>query len=214
MLSRVIARVGRSTSLSETVVATTNLAADDAIVVECDRLGIDVFRGSEVDVLDRYFQASRRFKADLVVRVTSDCPLIDPEIIDRAVQLMASSGADYASNVFPRRTFPRGLDVEVFSKSALETAWRSDKNPSWREHVTPFIYFHPEKFRIVNLCHDSDESHHRWTVDTPEDLEVARLMYRVIGHDRFTLQEAIAVAEANPEFAAVSAGVVQKEVPL
>ena len=127
-------------------------------------------------MLDRYFQAASRFNSDVVVRVSSDCPLVDPQLADLVMRtyLDGRQRFDYVSNDFPTRTFPLGLDVEVVSFSALKTAWEDDKNPKWREHVTPYFYRHLEKFRLHGVVNDVDLSRMRWTVDTCKDLEFVR----------------------------------------
>ncbi len=147
MLARVVRRALRSALIDKLVVATTEKKADDVIVSECDSLGISCFRGSEDDVLDRYYQAARAFSADLIVRITSDCPLIDPEIIDRVVQAFLDNCPDYASNTI-ESTYPRGLDVEVFAFDALKKAWCEASMDFQHVHVTPYIYLHPDQFRI------------------------------------------------------------------
>ena len=150
MLARVVHRVQRAASLQEVIVATTVQPADDAITQLCAGRGWPCARGSQDDVLDRYYQAATASQADVVVRITSDCPLIEPDVIDQVVGalLAGQPEVDYASNVQPPRTFPRGLDVEVIRFDALERAWREDVDPAWREHVTPYLYRHPERFRI------------------------------------------------------------------
>ena len=139
-------------------------------------------RVAELDVLDRYYQAALAREADVIVRITSDCPLIEPQIIDQAVNEFVSSypDVDYASNGL-MRTFPRGLDVEVMSFGALEKAWLEDNNPAWREHVTPYIQRNPDLFSIHGVINEVDYSHMRWTVDTPEYLAFVRRIYDHFG---------------------------------
>jgi spore coat polysaccharide biosynthesis protein SpsF len=213
MLARVVNRSQRAEMLDDVVVATTTKPADEAIVELCAARGWPCFRGSEDDVLDRYYRAAVRYQADVVVRITSDCPLIEPEIVDRIVREFLENGPlDYASNRLPPRTFPRGQEVDVVAFDALEVAWREDDNPAWREHVTPYIYRHPEKFRIRAVVNDVDYSSMRWTVDTSEDLDFARRIYNHFGHDRFSWQEVLAVLERHPEWLEINRHVVQKEV--
>lgn len=214
MLSCVVNRTRRAALLDEVAVATTVKSADNLIVAECERLGIPVFRGDEADVLDRYYKAAQLFQAEFIVRITSDCPLIDPQIIDMVIEeFLAHKGLDYASNTLPPRTFPRGLDVEVMTFDALEQAWREDKNPGWREHVTPYIYRHPERFKLKAVTNDVDYSYMRWTVDTEEDLAFVRKIYEHFGHDRFYWREIIKVLEEHSEWLDINRHVVQKEVP-
>ena len=213
ILTRVMRRTARATLLDLVVVATTNLAADDAIVELADREGWPVVRGSEADLLDRYIEAGRRHEADRVVRITSDCPLIDPALIDDVVAALEQEGGDYASNTLEPRTYPRGLDVGAVTLAALETAGRADDDPASREHATPWIRRHPERFRVVRVAGAIDRSVHRWTVDTPEDYTLVRRLYAALGGDDFTWLDALAIAEANPDWGTSNRGVVQKPVP-
>ena len=163
-------------------------------------------------MLDRYYQAAHANAADAVVRVTSDCPLIDPELVDDTVEVFGTEHADYASNVFPR-TYPRGLDTEVFTVAALDRAWSEAREPHQREHVTPYLYEHPEIFRLASLSGDADYSHYRWTLDTREDLELLRAIYsRFDGRDDFSWQEVIHLMEREPELAELNSQVLQKSV--
>ncbi len=210
VLARVVGRLRRAKRVDEIVVATTNSVADDAIVRECSRLKVSSFRGSEDDVLDRYYQAARVCAAGAVVRITSDCPVIDPQLVDETIGLFQRQHVDYASNSFPR-TYPRGLDTEVFTIAALEQAWRDAHKPHEREHVTPYFYEHPELFRLVSQCGRIDYSQYRWTLDTAEDLELLRTMYARFGNlDDFSWGDAIQLMEREPELAELNSRVVQK----
>ena len=173
VLARVVNRLRRSQLINEVLVATTDRPADDVIVKECRSLSVLVSRGDENDVLDRYFRAAQLAKAEVVVRITSDCPLIDPEITDKTIAAFLEHAPDYASNALVR-TYPRGLDTEVVSVSALGRAWQGARKRYEREHVTPYIYEHPAEFKLLSVTGDADYSGHRWTVDTPEDLEFVR----------------------------------------
>ena len=213
VLARVVNRCRRAATLDDVVVATTTLAADDPIVELCRANNWKSFRGQEDDVLDRYYHAAMQSQAEVVVRITSDCPLIEPEIIDLTVKTFLEHGAlDYAGNSLPPRTFPRGLDVEVFSFEALARAWREDTNPAWREHVTPYIYRHPEKFRLHAVINDADLSSRRWTVDTAADLAFVRKIYEQFSHDGFSWREVLKLLEQHPEWLEINRHVVQKEV--
>ena len=214
MLARVVDRTRRAQTLDEVVVATTVQPADEAIVRSCAERGWPCFRGSEEDVLDRYYHAAVTHQADVVVRITSDCPLIEPEIVDRVVQefLELQPEVDYACNVLPRRTFPQGLDTEVMRFGVLEQAWREDLNPAWREHVTSYIQRNPDLFRIHGVINEVDYSHMRWTVDTPEDLAFVRYIYDHFGHDRFSWREVLTVLEEHPEWSEINRHVQQKVV--
>jgi spore coat polysaccharide biosynthesis protein SpsF len=212
MLVHVMRRLARARTLDATVLATTTLPSDDALAALAGEEAWPVVRGSADDLLDRYLQAAREHDADVVVRVTSDCPLIDPEVVDRVVEAFRTEAADYASNTLEPRTYPRGLDVEVVSRTALERAGREDGRPEWREHATPYIYRHPELFRLLRVPFERDESAERWSVDTPEDYDVVRGIYEALGRDDFTWLEALAVVPANPSWSRANRSVEQKTV--
>ncbi len=213
MLTRVVRRTKRADNLHQVLVATTTSAHDDAIEDLCGWEGWPCFRGSEEDVLDRFFQAAKKHGGDPIVRITADCPLIDPGLIDDIVAVFLEGDWDYASNTLEPRTFPRGLDAEVFSFEALQKAWELDKNPAWREHVTPYIYRNPEGFRLKGVVHEADLSHMRWTVDTPEDLQLVRRIYAAFdGDDRFTWKEVLALLEERPGWLEINRHVPQKTV--
>src|SRR5262249_13502032 len=133
-------------------------------------LGFPVFEGSEDDVLDRYYQAAKVYSSDVVVRITGDCPLVDPELVDHLIARFHNEQVDYASNTNPP-TYPDGLDLEVFTFAALERAWRESTRPHEREHVTPYLRESGE-FRLLNIAHVENCSRERWTVDEPEDFQV------------------------------------------
>jgi spore coat polysaccharide biosynthesis protein SpsF len=213
MLVRVIRRVARARSLDSIVLATTTLSEDDVIVELGRREDVAVTRGSAHDLLDRYIAAARESVADTIVRITSDCPLIDPDVIDAAVGAFRDAAVDYASTGLEPRTYPRGLDVEVMTRDALERAWREDTEPAWREHVTPYIYRHPERFRLLPVGTDPGLAHHRWSVDTAEDYELVRRIYDAFGRDDFGWREALALVEAHPDWQDLNRHVVQKSVP-
>jgi spore coat polysaccharide biosynthesis protein SpsF len=210
VLARVVNRVRRATLLDEVVVATSVLPADDAIVRECEHLRVACFRGDEVDVLDRYYRAAQQFAADAVVRITADCPLIDPELIDVTIRSSLEQKADYASNALVRR-YPRGLDVEVVSADALSLAWRGAKEHYQRTHVTPYLYENPESFKVISIAGEADHSQYRWTLDTIEDLELLRAVYKHFGNrDSIRWTEVLELMESRPEFAALNSHVRQK----
>jgi spore coat polysaccharide biosynthesis protein SpsF len=211
MLQRVLTRTARSV-VKDIMVATTVSAADDAIVAWCRTEDWSVFRGSEDDVLDRYYHAAAARSADVVVRITSDCPLIEPTIVDRVVgEFLDRGDVDYASNAVPRRSFPVGLDTEVMTFEALARAWREDARPSWREHVTPYIHRHPELFRRHSVVNDIDYSHLRWTVDTAEDLEFVRAVYERLGRDDgFSWIDVLQLLDREPALVAINRHVQEK----
>jgi len=216
MLVRSVRRLSRAKSLSEVVVATTIDKSDDPIVEQCKINGWNYFRGSLKDVLDRYHSAATFFRADSVVRITSDCPMIDPGIVDAVLDeyFKWRGKVDYLSNMIPRRTYPRGLDTEVFTFDALDLAWKQDTNPSLREHVTQYILRHPEIFRIRGIINDIDYSSMRWTVDTPEDLRFARAVLENFQNDQFTWKEIVEFLQAHPEILEINKEIRQKALPL
>lgn len=210
MLARVVERVHRSRHVSDVLVATTDLAVDDAIVAECEKCAVQVSRGDQDDVLDRYHRAAQLAEADVVVRITSDCPLIDPEITDRTVESFLEFSPDYASNAL-ERTYPRGLDTEVISFQALTRAWRTAHKSYEREHVTPYIYEHPEEFKLISVKANRDYSFHRWTVDTPEDLEFIRAVYGHLNQAGcFSWRDVLELLERQPELIGLNSSVMQK----
>ncbi len=212
VLDRVLNRLGRSQLIDESIVATTTEPADHAIIEHCERTGRKVFRGSELDVLDRYYRAAKSADADVVVRVTSDCPVIDPEVTDATIRAFLDEHADYANNTRVR-TYPRGLDTEVMTFEALERDWRESSEPYQREHVTPYIYENPDKFKLHGIENDTDYSQHRWTVDTPEDLQLLQAIYAHFGgRDDFCWREVLQLVESDPALADINRHIVQKAV--
>jgi spore coat polysaccharide biosynthesis protein SpsF len=212
MLSRVVRRLRRAKRLDEVVVATTTETRDDALESFCQEHGFACFRGNENDVLDRYYSAAQAHRADVVVRITSDCPFIEPEIVDRVIAELEAADVDYASNIGMPRTFPRGLDTEVLPWRTLERIWKEDTNPAWREHVTQYIHKRPELFRTRNVRNDTDLSHLRWTVDTPEDFAFASRVYEHFEHDEFSWGDVLAVLDRHPEWNELNRAIEQKVV--
>ena len=218
VLSHVIARVKACPEVDEVVVATTTLPEDDVIAAEVVRCGAKVHLGSKDDVLSRYYGAAKEAKADVVIRVTSDCPLFDPLVLSRMMAVFQSAyvGAnpiDYLGNSLAR-TFPRGLDAEVFTFSALQRAYEKANKDYEREHVTPYIYQHPEMFRLKNFAIDQDLSFHRWTLDTVEDYELLKSIYDHLGQGVgiFTTDEVLELFEKRPELIQINAHVHQKKL--
>ena len=199
MLARQFERVQRARRLDGLAVATSRDQSDDAIAELCRQLGIGCHRGSLDDVLDRFYGAAQAAAADHVVRLTGDCPLIDPSIIDAVIALHLEGGFDYTSNAHPP-SFPDGLDVEVMRFACLERAWQEAKLPSEREHVTPYLYDRG-LFRLGNLSHTSDLSELRWTVDEVEDLIFVEAIYGALQArtPEFGLAEVLAILHRRPE---------------
>src|SRR5436190_9142512 len=180
MIARQLERLRRCETLDRIIIATSDDASDDPLEAFLRSTGVDVFRGPLHDVLARYLGAARAFGLrGPIVRLTADCPLADPGVIDDGVRLQAKTGVDYVSNG-RRRTYPRGLDMEVFKLEALEAAGREATDAYDHEHVTPFLYHHPERFTQGELVQDRDESRLRWTVDTPEDFAFTRRVYEAL----------------------------------
>lgn len=211
MLAWLLDRLELVRSDVRVAVATTAGASDDAIADLCVAMGTPVVRGSEHDVLDRYHRAAAELEADPIIRITSDCPLIDPATSRDVLDLWERERPDYASNTLVR-TFPRGLDTEVVTRSTLEAAWSEATASFEREHVTPYVYRRPERFRLANLSNVADESARRWTVDTPEDLEFVRAVYEALAPQNRTFGAASvrALLHERPELELINAGVTQK----
>lgn len=216
MLARVYSRVRQAQLIDEIVVATTSDPPDLPIIQFCQELNIACFRGDLYDVLDRYCQAALFAQADVIVRITADCPMIAPEEIDRVIQAFLDSGADFAANRLPppfERTTPIGMDCEVCSFKALQKAWQQADQPYQREHVMPFLYDTPGRFKVVTIDMEPSQGHLRFTVDTPEDLKLANEVYSVFGgRDDFSLEELLAQNERHPEWQSQVAQVQHKNL--
>jgi len=211
MLARVVERLRRATRIDATVIATSTEAVDDAVVREAERLGCGVHRGPVDDVLERYLGAARVHEAGVVVRVTSDCPLLDARVVDDAVAALGRA-VDYAS-ITHVRSFPRGLDVEALHRDTLERIARLGTSSTAREHVTAFVMERPELFCVRHVRAESDDSDLRWTVDTPEDLALVRTLYATfdLGAAPLPYEQLVAEMRARPSLARVNAHVVQKQ---
>lgn len=211
MLHWVVSRVRRAQSLDVVGVATSDGEADDVLVSFCKGSGFPVFRGSEDDVLDRYYKAASHFEADVVVRLTADCPLLDPAVIDKVVLEFRKGTYDYVSNTI-EPSFPDGLDTEVFSRETLGRAWRDARLKSEREHVTPYIWKNPGLFRLGNVKNAANFFGLRWTVDEPEDLEFARRVYASLGvESSFSMNDVLRLIRLHPDVASVNAGFERNE---
>ena len=208
MLARVIERVKRAKLVDRVVVATSVSPADDAIEGMCQQEGTLCYRGSENDVLDRFYQAALAEKAEEVVRITADCPLIDPDVIDRVIRRFQRGDVDYVSNAMVR-SYPDGLDTEVLSFAALERAWHEATKTSEREHVTP--YLRSEKFRTANVENDSTSlyQHYRWTVDENADLDFIRAVYKAFcAQERFGMKDIFQLLKKNPSLEKMNSDIV------
>lgn len=209
MLQYVVDRTMWAKSLSAVVVATSTDKSDDVIANYCKMQKIDYFRGSLEDVLGRYFHCAEKYSQDIVVRVTSDCPLIDGNLIDQGLKKFLKNGVDYLSNTV-ERTYPRGFDFEIFTGVALEKAYSKARDPWDREHVTPFIY-NSREFKIGNLKNRQDKSKFRITVDTQEDFEVVKLLIDRFDAHKKGAQEIINILEKHPEISVINEKIRQKE---
>lgn len=210
MLAQELARLKRSTLLSEIVIATTTNATDDPLVELAAREGVAIFRGDEHDVLGRYHLAARQFRADAVVRVTGDCPLIDATVVDAAISVLQTEECDYASNTI-ERTYPRGLDVEVFHRDVLDRIARLARSMPAREHVTYFLHRErPELFITRQVRRADDASDLRWTVDTDEDLALMRKLFSELGAADIATDELITRLRQRPDLIALNHHIVQK----
>jgi spore coat polysaccharide biosynthesis protein SpsF len=232
MLARVVERARRAKTVSEVLVATTTDPADDGVADLCRQRRYPCYRGSLYDVLDRYYLAARSFEAEVIVRLTADCPLIDPGVIDEVVNKFLGMPEneppfahhhpqflipyDFAANRLPPpwgRTYPIGLDVEVCTFLALERAWKEADQPYQREHVMPYLYEREGRFRVLLVNHNLDYGHLRWTVDTLQDLELIRQVYsRFAGREDFTWLDVLALFEREPELARINAQVQHRTV--
>ena len=229
MLQRVFTRTSRASTVTETIFATTTDPSDNPVAEYCDFSGIPFTRGSLYDVLDRYYQTARQAKADFVVRITADCPVMDPVLIDEVVNTLLEGEYDFVCNRLPppwHRTYPIGLDVEACTFNVLEHAWHEAREPQHREHAMPYCYegveltrqsrtletgVSPRGYTIALLHHTTDFGEYRWTVDTPEDLEFIRQVYsRFDGRDEFSWRDVLELVHNEPQLMQINAGVKHK----
>jgi len=214
MLAYQLERLRRVQRADRTVVATTTNVADDPVVSVAEACGVACTRGPELDVLARFAQAADEAKASVIVRITADCPLIDPAIVDAAIDMFKSRrDYDYVSNEL-ERSYPVGLSVEVLSAAALDAANAEAAEVAEREHVTPFIYWRPERFRLGSLTMQPDLSHHRWTVDTAEDFElVTRILSTLYPRKPdFCISDVLNLLDIHPQWQGINRGVHQKQL--
>jgi spore coat polysaccharide biosynthesis protein SpsF len=205
MILRQVERLKRARSIDRLLIATSVGPEDDALAALCHENGLECFRGSLEDVLDRFYQAASTVEPTHVMRLTGDCPLTDPEILDRLAELHLASGCDYSSTAL-EPSFPDGLDAELMTFSALEQAWREATLPSQREHVTPFLYQNPERFSIRVLKNEADLSSLRWTVDEPSDFEFVSRVYEALypANPTFGMRDILAFLDGHQELAALN----------
>lgn len=213
MLWHVINRLSYSVQIDKIVIATTTASEDDSTEKFCIENRIEFFRGSVENVLSRYYESALQSGADIIIRVTSDCPMIDPAIIDKMLEQFISSGQaiDYMSNVV-ERTFPRGLDTEIMTYDTLTEAVNGAVSTFDREHVTPYIYNNPDRFKIANFKNEKDYSRYRWTVDTIEDFNLITRIYNelYIPAELFLLDDIIDLMNRKPELNKINEHIKQK----
>lgn len=210
VLAHVVGRIQACATIPQVAVATSTAQSDDAIQVWCDTAGVHCYRGNLQDVLDRYYQAALQYQAEVVVRITADCPAIDPTIVDDVVQAFLEGDYDcYGLS----GEFPDGLDCTVFSFAALARAWREAKLPSEREHVGPYIENHPEIFKNGGMRKFTGMSHHRWTLDEPRDFAFLQNIFeRLYRKDKpFLASDILGLLKREPELATINSNIVRNE---
>ena len=209
LLAHVIERIYRSKLVNSNIIlATTSNPADHVIVDFANENHLDYFVGSEEDVLDRFYQAAKQAGADIIVRITADDPFKDPEIMDEIIQIMLDGDFDYVSNTI-KPTYPEGLDIEVFTFESLKKAWENGKKPSEREHVTPYIWNHPEIFKLYNVEYGVDLSAMRWTLDTNDDFEFTKAICErlYVRGKTFLMRDILNLLINEPELQEINAGI-------
>ncbi len=207
MLCRQLERVRNVTTVDTIIVATSHEVEDDPIASTAAELGVVCYRGSLTDVLDRFQQAATSCSAEHVVRLTGDCPLTDPELVDQIIERHLAERNDYTSNIM-ELSFPDGLDAEVISVATLQRAWQDARLPEEREHVTPYIYRNSDKFKIGSVTCEQDLSELRWTVDYPADLELIRQIFAALypHNPKFSFSDVLELISQQPRLQRINAG--------
>ena len=210
LLQLQIERLRQSKLIDDIVIATTTNSQDDLIEGVATQLGVRFFRGSELNVLERYYLASKQNPSEFVIRITSDCPFIDPGIIDESIGQYLTSGADYGSN---SEAYPNGMNVEIFRASMIDEAYLNSEKEYEREHVTPYFYTHPEKYRLMQVKSKTIYPRYRLTVDTPEDLKLIQAIYRKVFEkgNMFNLDDICDVMKTDPSLESINSHIVQKK---
>lgn len=211
LIKWVFERLAKSKTVTMAILATTTDEEDRKLVEFAEKAGIPYFAGHPTDVLDRYYQTSKKYHVEIIVRITGDCPLIDPEVVDVVVNEFTSGWFDYVSNINPP-TYPDGLDVEVFSFASLEKAWEKATKRYQREHVTPYLRENPSEFRQKNVKSQVDLSGFRWTVDHSQDLVFVRNLCRLMPNIQSAgYMEILAFLQAHPEIQSINSKIKRNE---
>ncbi|MDD5103140.1 MAG: glycosyltransferase family protein [Candidatus Peribacteraceae bacterium] len=209
LLTHVVRRAKAAGVFDAVIVATSTEKTDDPVQAFCKAQDVPCFRGSLDDVLDRYYQTAKSSGADHIVRLTADCPLLDPVVIRMVIDAL-DEHYDYVSNAL-HRTYPKGLDTEAFSLQTLARVWEQARLPSEREHVTPFIYKNPTLFRVKEITQQTDRSTLRWTVDEQRDLDFVRAVYKELGDGVFSQEEILSLLKTHPEIQKLNEGIDPNE---
>ena len=214
ILWHIVNRLKHLKKIDNIIIATTNNYIDREIVKFSINNNIDFFCGSEEDVLDRYYQASLKFNINHIVRITADCPMIDPQVTDKVIEVYLNNldNVDYVSNIHPP-TYPDGLDTEVFSLNALETAWKESKRKYHREHVTPFLWEQLDRFKQINVENDENLSYMRWTVDEENDFIFIEKVFCELYPKKeiFLMNDVTDLLRKKPELAEINKGIIRNE---
>mgnify|MGYP000926538114 FL=1 len=214
VLYHVLERIKKTKLVDNIVIATTDLDSDEPLIEYLRENKIDYYRGSSEDVLSRYYESALQYKADIIIRITSDCPLIDPIVIDEIIKIyLENNNYDYVSNTL-MRSFPRGLDVELFTFDALKKSFLKAEKKWEREHVTPYIYTNRDLFNVFNFTNKTDQSFFRWTLDTPEDYQLIKEIYDSLYNEGkiFTTEEVISLFRNRPELIDINKHIEQKKL--
>ena len=198
LLEHLFSQLSYSTHIDKKIIATTINKIDDEIENFAKLQNITFFRGNPLDVLDRYYRCAKFFNLETIVRISGDAPLIDPSIVDKTIEYYKKNNFDYVSNFF-KRSYPIGTEIEIFSFKTLEKCWMNAKKSSEKEHVTPFIYNHPELFKIGHIEYKKDISHLHWTVDQIEDFKLVELIFKKIKKRPILMDDILELLENEPE---------------
>jgi len=209
IIVHIIDRIKKSTLIEQIILATSVNHNDQKLLDIANDNQITGFKGSELDVLDRFYNSAKEYGADPIIRITADCPLVDPILIDRMIKFFEKNNFDYISNTL-KPTFPDGLDVEIFSFQTLETIMKKSNLKSEREHVTTYLKTHLDEFQTYNFENDKNLSHHRWTIDQKEDLEFMKKIYALSNSKLIlNMQEILDIISDNPELMEINYGIVR-----